>query len=319
MRSHVSFAAPWLAALAGLVLAAAANAQSPVLPIPGSSVAMAPPKGFRPARGFPGLESAEDGSSITIGELPPDGYAKLAATFASPKAASAGFAGQGIRITRIEQLTVGSAQVPLAVGDQAQNGKQFRKFIALLGGPSSQTNAVLVTFNLTDASPLRQGDVEQALQSVRIARAPTLDDKLAGLPFKFEAVAPFHTSDVLSGTTALLTTFDGSDPTGKKPMLMINRATTQAGPDEMAQTSEKIVRGMSGFADAELAEQKPVTFADGDGYFIAAVAGGRTMLQYLRVLSNGTYVRLVARGETSAMEEARDAVAKIADSVTLSN
>ncbi|HET8698684.1 MAG TPA: hypothetical protein VFO94_14425, partial [Gammaproteobacteria bacterium] len=104
-----------------------------------------------------------------------------------------------------------------------------------------------------------------------------------------------------------------------KPMLMINRAATQSGPSEMAQASEKILRGMSGFADAELAEQKPVTFAGGDGYFIAAVAGGRTMLQYLRVFSNGTYLRLVARGETGAMEEARDAIAKIADSVMLSN
>jgi hypothetical protein len=37
------------------------------------------------------------------------------------------------------------------------------------------------------------------------------------------------------------------------------------------------------------------------------------------VFSNGTYVRLVARGETGAMDAARDAVARIAESVTLSN
>src|ERR1044071_2311064 len=181
--------------------------------IPNSSVAMAAPEGFRISRTFAGLESPQDGSSITIGELPPDGYAKLAATFSSPKAASAGFAGQNISVKRIEQILVGSSQVPLAIGDQAQNGQQFRKYIALLGGPAVGTHAVLITFNIADRSALRQADVEKALQSVRIAHLDTLDEKLARLPFKFKAADPFHTANVLSESTALLTTFPGmSEP-----------------------------------------------------------------------------------------------------------
>ena len=315
MKSHAVALA--LVALSSLLLAAAAHGQ--VYPVPGTSIAMTPPKGFKPARGFSGLENPEDGSNVVVAELPPEGYAQLAATFSSPKQASAGFASQGVRITRIEQLTVGSAQVPLAIGDQAQNGKQFRKYIAVLGGPAVQTNTVLITFNLTDASALRQGDVEAALQSVKIARAPTMEEKLAGLPFRFKSAAPFHAADTLGGSGALLTTFEGADPSGMKPMLMITRATTEAGPEDMPKTSETLLRRMAGFADAELTEQKPVTFADGDGYFMAAAAGGRTMLQYLRVLPNGTLVRLVARGESGAMDQASGAVAEIAESVTLSN
>ena len=315
MRPHVS--SSWIAAVSSLLLTAAANGQ--IVPIPNSSVAMTPPEGFRISRTFPGLESPQDGSNVTIAELPPDGYSKLAATFASPKTASAGFAGQNIRVTRIEQILVGSAQVPLAVGDQAQpNGQLFRKYIALFGGPASGTNAVLVTFSIADKSALRQADVEKALQSVRVAHADTLDEKVARLPFKFKAVEPFHTASVLSESTALLTTFQGtSEPTGTKPMLMISRGSTESGPEDMPKTSERILRGMSGFADAEIKDQNPVTFGGGPGYFMAMAAGGKTMLQFLRVLPNGTFVRVVARGETSAIEQAHDAVTEIADSVTI--
>jgi hypothetical protein len=58
-----------------------------------------------------------------------------------------------------------------------------------------------------------------------------------------------------------------------------------------------------------------VTFAGGPGYFIAGAANGLTMLQFVRVLPNGTYVRLVARGETSAMAEVQPAITATADSV----
>src|SRR3954468_10238290 len=119
MRSYVPSIASWIGAGASLLIAAAAIGQ--MVQIPNSSVAMAPPQGFRIARSFPGLESPEDGSNITIGELPPDGYSKLAASFSSPKTASAAFAAQGISVARIEQVLVGSAQVPLAMGDQRQN------------------------------------------------------------------------------------------------------------------------------------------------------------------------------------------------------
>jgi hypothetical protein len=316
MRSHVSSIASWIAAVTGLLIAAAANAQ--IVPIPNSSVAMAPPEGFRIARSFAGLESPQDGSNITVGELPPDGYAKLAATFSSPKTASAGFAAQGISVTRIEQVLVGSAQVPVAIGDQKQNGQLFRKYIALLGGPALGTNVVLITFNIADRSSLRQADVEKVLQSVRIAHLDTLDEKLARLPFKFKAADPFHTANVLSENTALLTTFPGtSEPSGMKPVLMITRGSTESGPEDMPKTSERILRGMSGFADAEVTDQKPVTFAGGPGYFMAMAAGGKSMLQFLRVLPNGTFVRVVARGASGSIEEARDAVTAIADSVTI--
>jgi hypothetical protein len=58
-----------------------------------------------------------------------------------------------------------------------------------------------------------------------------------------------------------------------------------------------------------------VPFAGGQGFYIAAAANGLTMTQFVRVLPNGTYVRLVARGETKALEELRAAVDETAAAV----
>jgi hypothetical protein len=293
------------------MLASVTNAQTQTVKIPRTSVTMAVPQGFRVAREFSGLEDAA-GTSILIAEMPPAGYAQLAATFASPKTASSGFAAQGVKITRIEQLEVGGRAIPLAIGDQAQNNKQFRKYITVLGG--GDANTVLITFTVPSSSPFGQSDVESALKSVQIAPAVTLEQKLAELRFKFEPASPFRTTEV-AGNTALLTSYAGPDPSGKKPMMMISGASTNAAPQDTPREAERIFRGMGGFAGAELTEQKPVTFAGGQGYFIAGAANGLTMLQFVRVLPNGTYVRLVARGETSAMAEMQSAVTATADSV----
>jgi hypothetical protein len=77
------------------LVASATVAQTQTVRIPRTSVTMAVPQGFRVAREFTGLEDAA-GTSISIAEMPAAGYARLAATFASPKTASNGFAGQGI-------------------------------------------------------------------------------------------------------------------------------------------------------------------------------------------------------------------------------
>jgi hypothetical protein len=286
-------------------------AQTQTVGIPRTSVTIAVPPGFRVAREFSGLEDA-GGTSILVAEMPPAGYAQLAATFASPKTASNGFAAQGIKITRIEQLEVGGRTIPLAIGDQAQNNKQFRKYITVMGG--GDANAVLITFTVPSSSPFGQSDAEAVLRSVRIAPAVTLEQKVKELRFTFEPAAPFRTTEVAGGT-ALLTSYAGSDPSGKKPMMMISTASTSAAPQDAPQEAERIFRRMGGFAEAEVTERTPVTFAGGPGYFLAGTANGLTMLQFVRVLPNGTYVRLVARGETTAIAEMQPAVTATADSV----
>ncbi len=293
----------------------AADAQ--VVPIPRSSVAMAVPQGFRIASKFAGLENPATGSTITVAEYPPEQYSQLAAVFASPKTASTRFAAEGTRITRIDQVTLAAGQAPLAIGSQEDRGRDVTKFIALLGGPETRTNSVVITFNLMRGSSLGRSDVDAVVRSVKLTRIPTLEEKLSSLPFTFDTAAPFHVADVLPGNTALITSYEGQDPSGDKPVMLIARVATSASPAETAQTAEKAVRNMGGFRDAQIKEQAPVMFAGGEGRYIVAIAGQRTMLQFLRVVSGGSYIRLVARGETGALEQTTAAVKTIADSVRL--
>jgi hypothetical protein len=165
---------------------------------------------------------------------------------------------------------------------------------------------------------LSRSDVEAILRSVRIARLPTLDEKLSQLPFTFRAVAPFRVVDALPGTAAILSTSEGVDPEGKKPMIVIGKVGTDATPAEVARANERELRSIPGFKDAPITEQRPTPFASGQGHFVSAVADGKTVLQFLRVLPGGKYVRLMAAGETSAIEDARAAVVEIASSVEVS-
>jgi hypothetical protein len=302
-------------ALASLGVVCGAGAQ--LVTIPGTLVTLAAPQGFKVARTFSGLENAREGSSITIEQLPLDVYPELNSAFSSPKSASTRFGPQGIRITRIEPLALDSGQIPVAIGGQDFNGREFVKYIALMGGPRAGTSTVLITFSLSGSSPLGRGDVEAVLRSVAIGRLPTLAEKLAQVPFAFRAVAPFRTVDAMPGTAAILSAAEGVDPAGKKPMIVIGKVATAASPAEVAQTNERELRTIPGFKDAPIVEQKTVQFAGGSGHFVSAAADGKTVLQFLRVLPGGSYVRLLASGETGAIDDARAAIMDIASSVEL--
>jgi hypothetical protein len=99
--------------------------------------------------------------------------------------------------------------------------------------------------------------------------------------------------------------------------MMIGKAATSAAPAEARQAAEKMLRSLGGFADAQIKEQATKPFAGGEGQYIAAVAGDRTVLQYLRVLPGGSLIRLVARGDSAAIDELRETIAAIAASVEL--
>ncbi len=300
-----------LALLASVVVPFSIQAQ--LVRIPGTTVALTPPPGFRVARGFPGLEDPAAGSTITVAEYPPERYAEVASVFSSPKTASTRYASEGVRITRIEPIAVGKSQVPLAIGSQERNGKELTKYITVLGG--GEAKAVLVTFNLSAAKPLSRSDVEAVVRSIEIARLPTLDEKLAQLSFKFKAVEPFRVSDVPDRVTVNLATFDGVDATGLKPVASIRRLSTTALPTESAKLAEQVLRMMA--ASAQITERMPVAFAGGQGYYLTAVGGDRTIMQFLRVLPGGTFIQLVAVGDSMAMTDAAEAVKELAASVDL--
>jgi hypothetical protein len=284
--------------------------------IPRTNVAITAPPGFKVAREFTGLEDAETGATIRITELAPEAYADLVAALSSPKTASDRYASQGIRITRIEPLTVGDTQVPFAIGGAEVRNQPVAKYMTVLGGAPVGARTVWVVVDVPATSTLRRADIEAALQSIKITRLPTLAEKLARLAFRFEPHAPFQTTDA-SATSALLTLTGKPVTASNEPLVLIERAGTTALPSESAKLNEQILRRLPSFGSAQITEQGKIEFVGGEAHYLVATSGPLTVYQIVRIVPGGRYFRLHSIAETSAAPELREAVNAIAASVIL--
>jgi hypothetical protein len=82
-----------------------------------------------------------------------------------------------------------------------------------------------------------------------------------------------------------------------------------------ARVAVELLKNTGGFRDATITAQGPAPFAGGAGYTVTAVVEDRTVVQYLRIVPGGTYLRLLARGPTAAIASAEPAIVEIANSV----
>ncbi|MEM1256336.1 MAG: hypothetical protein AAGI69_28190 [Cyanobacteria bacterium P01_H01_bin.21] len=306
--------------MAGILLSLVSGVKAAPIAIPGTSVSLEPPAGFAIAENFAGLENAESGSSITINELPPEAYAEVSTIFSTAESAQEGLLRQGIVVDEHTLITVGQDQVPLLRGVQQTAAGEFTKYLTLLKGETT----VLVTFNIADPNQTTQETVEATVASITLAAAPTIEEKIEQLSFSFQTTEPFRVADVLGGSSALLTTFEGTDPSGggtdpsgMAPMVIIARGQNIIYGQDAADISDDLLRGTRGFSLAEIVRQEAVEFSGGSGYLIEAELDGLAVLQYTYVPANGRYIRLLATGERSALMAVLPAVEEIAASVSL--
>lgn len=301
------------ALLFGTLLAFAGRAQAVPITIPGTSVSLEPPAGFTVAENFSGLENTQSGSSITINELPLEAYEEISTIFNTDETAAEALLRQGITIEEHILLESGDIQIPLLRGTQQAAVGAVTKYIALFKGETT----ILVTFNIIDVAEVTQDVVETTVTSVTLAAAPTLEDKVSQLSFLFQSVAPFKVADVLGGSTVLLSTVEGPDPTGLKPIVIITRGQNVIYGRDAAEISEDLLRGTRGFSLAEIVLEDSAEFAGGNGYLLQARMDDVTVVQYAYVPENGRYIRLLATAEHSAFDDVRSTIEEIAASVSL--
>ncbi|NEQ53309.1 MAG: hypothetical protein F6K11_24770 [Leptolyngbya sp. SIO3F4] len=304
----------WLKGITALLfgtLLSIGRAQAAPIVIPGTSVSLDPPPGFTVAENFSGLENSQNGSSITINELPLEAYEQISTIFSTEETATEALLRQGIAIEEYTVLDVGEAQVPLLRGTQQAAGGAVTKYLTLFKGEAT----ILVTFNIIDPDEVTQDIVETTVASITLSAAPTIDDKISQLPFSFQTVDPFEVSEVIGGSAALLSTEKGPDPTGLKPIVIITRGQNVIYSQNAAEISEGLLRGTRGFSLAEIVREEPVDFAGGSGYFIEAKMDEITVMQYAHVPENGRYIRLLATGERSRLAGLFFIIEEIASSV----
>ena len=299
----------FLSRLAAGALAAAALVVSPAgaqqerLPIRGTSVTLTPPPGFTASRTERGIENTSTGTKITISEAAAEAYAGLADRFKSAKSLTEGYADQNVTIRSVRTI---DGKIPFAIGRQTKNGKDMTRYLALLKGDKT----VLVSFTIPDRS-FTEADAEAVLRSIELTPEPTLEDRLAELPFVFSAVQPYAVKDVINRQAVNLEVAgDRAQPT-----ITIGYGRSQALMGEEARVAVELVKNTGGYREAQITSQEATMFAGGNGYRVTAVIEDRTAVQYLRIVSGGGYIRLFARGTTSAIQNAEAVIAEIASSV----
>ena len=169
----------------------AAQPQGPQrLPIRGTSVTLTAPPGFTPSRSERGIENTTTGTTVTISEASAEAYPGLADRFKSAKAMTDGYANQGVTIRTVRNV---DGKIPFAIGRQTKDGKDLTRYLALLKGDKT----VLVSFTSPDRN-FTEADAEAILRSVELTPEPTLEERLAQLPFVFRAVEPYVVQNVIN-------------------------------------------------------------------------------------------------------------------------
>ena len=297
-----------VAAAGGLAVTLLTSAQERVA-IAGTSVTLTAPAGFTRARS--GIENKATGSAITISEASAAAYPELAERFSSAKNLTAGYAAQGTTIRGVRRIRVGDADVPFATGRQSKDGMDFTRYFALLKGEKT----VLVSFTIGDRA-FTEADAEAVVRSVELTPGPTLEQQLADLSFSFRLVEPFSVDEVIPRQAVTLEIAGGEGGSNDPLVIVIGSGRSQALMGDEGRVAMELLTRTGGFRDVLISSQGPVPFAGGDGYVITGVVENRTVVQYLRIIAGGTYLRFLARGETSAMQGAEAVITEIAQSVT---
>ena len=319
-RIHRLTAAPTAAVLAALAVIMQVDAQEPAaespaadqraepqgpqrLPIRGTSVTLTAPPGFTPSRTERGIENTATGTTVTISEASAEAYADLANRFKSAKAMTDGYANQNVTIRTVRNI---DGKIPFAIGRQTKDGKDLTRYLALLKGDKT----VLVSFTSPDRN-FTEADAEAILRSIELTPEPTLEERLAQLPFVFRAVEPYVVQNVINRQAVNLEVKDDQS----QPTVTIGTGRSQALMGEEARVAVELLKGTGGWRDAQITAQEPATFAGGKGYRITAAVEDRVAVQYLRILPGGTYLRFLARGTASAMQNAETVITEIAGTV----
>lgn len=300
---------------AGLTVTAQAQERTA---ISGTTVSLAPLKGFVPSSKFAGLEHAEAKASVLVVEMPPEAHAQLQALFGNADTAKANFAKQNIVIDEAEDIETAGGKGRILTGQQNVAGTTFDKWIVLLKGAKT----VMITVQAPEDSDLDGDDIVAMLKTVSLGAEPTLEQKLEALPFRVRASEPFRVVDTFGGLGVLMTSGPlNVDPKGSQPMLIVSYQTGgQVPAGQLAAVGEKLLQTTRGFEKAEIAKRETVTFAGSkDGALLSGTitegAARKRFAQYMGLGADGRFVRMIVSADEAAYPSLEPAIKAIADSI----
>lgn len=301
--------------------AASAGAQERTA-IAGTTVSLSPLKGFVPSAKFAGLENAAAQASVLVIEMPPEAHPQLSALFTNLELAKTNFAKQNISIEEAEDIETATGKGRILTGQQKLGAATFDKWIVLLKGAKT----VMITVQAPEDSDLDGDDVVAMLKSVSLGAEPTLEQKLAAMPFRIRAAEPFRIVDTFGGLGVLMTVGPANtDPKGQQPMLIVSYQTGgQVAAGQLAAVGERLLKTTRGFDKAEISQRGTVAFAgSAEGAMLAGTvvedAARRRFVQYIGIGPDGRFVRMIVSADEAAFPALEPAIKAIADSVAFAS
>ncbi len=301
------------------VLAMPAVAQD-LQPVPGTTVSLVPIEGWTPADGFAGFVNADTGASALVAELPGEAHAQLMPLFMDLNLAKASFASQGVDVSELSTLTTGGGvEVPVIGGKQSAGGVTFDKWIALFSGAKT----VMVTVQAPEGAGLDAATVEAMIASVVLGDEPTVEEKIAALPFSVEPSEPFRVVDTIAGSGILMTAGPMDvDPDGTQPLLIVAMQISQPLPrDQQEEVAETLLGQTNGLAGADIDLRDSVAFAGGEGVLLGGTVGEgaatKRFVQYFTIGDDGRFVRLIATADAATFEDVKPGIETTAASVAI--
>lgn len=286
--------------------------------ISGTTVSLAPQKGFVPSAKFAGLENVEAKASVLVVELPPEAHPQLSTLFTNLEMAKTNFAKQNIVIDEAEDIETAGGKGRILTGQQNVAGTTFDKWIVLLKGAKT----VMITVQAPEDSDLDGDDVVAMLKTVSLGAEPTLDQKLSALPFRVRAAEPFRVVDTFGGLGVLMTSGPlNADPKGQQPMLIVSYQTGgQVAAGQLAAVGEKLLSTTRGFEKAEVTKRYTVAFAGSkDGAMLSGTitegSARKRFAQYMGLGADGRFVRLIVSADEASYPSLEPAIKAIADSI----
>ena len=289
---------------------------SSLITVPGTSVALSPPANFVLSEQFSGFVNETTFSSITLTELPPEAYVEVFQALSStPEAISELFASRGIvlDVESVSNIVVQGVQVPFVKGTQTVADTQVQKYFVLVGEEST----TLITFNIFDESSISEEAVIETIQSIEVGPAPSIQQKVADLPFAFDTAEPFEVFDVLFGSSVVLSPGGEADPAGEVPLIVIASSVNPVQVADLAEYSTYLLNNTAGLTEMVVTDQSPIEFAGGDGYFTKGEQQGTVALQYVSLRPNDFYIRMIVVGDAAEIEQLMPTIEAIQSSVAM--
>ena len=289
---------------------------SPPIAVPGTSISLSPPANFILSEQFSGFVNEETFSSITLTQLPPEAYLEVSQALSStPEVISELFASRGImlEVESVSSIDVQGTQVPFVKGIQTVADTQVQKYFVLVGEEST----TLITFNLFEESPLSEEAVIEAIQSIEVGPVPSIQQKVADLPFTFETAGSFEVFDVLFGSSVVLSPGGESDPSGEVPLIVIASSVNPVRVTSLADYSTYLLNNTAGLTEMVVTDQSPIEFAGGEGYFTRGEQQGTVALQYLALRPDDFYIRMIVVGDAVEIEQLMPTIEAIQSSVVM--